>query len=320
MPAELELLCIGETMLLVAPDDGGPLGVDSRCVLRPAGAEANVALHLARLGRRVGWASRLGADPLGDLVLEPLRAAGVDLSGVERIPGRATGVMFKDPGPQGTRVLYYRRDSAASTMDGPFLSSLPLTDVGAIHLTGITPALSPTCHELVDALLVDHVAGDATISFDVNHRPALWSPGAAADELLRYARLADVVFVGRDEAAELWGTDSASEVRALIGDRSTLVVKDADREAVAFAPDGETRVPARAIEVLEPVGAGDAFAAGWLAGMLAGLDQTARLRLGHLMAASALVSADDHGDPPSDHELEGATGLPAALLRPGQTA
>ena len=320
LPGELEVLCIGETMLLVAPDDGQPLRADARCVLRAAGAEANVALHLARLGRRVGWASRLGADPLGDLVLEPLATAGIDVSAVERVAGRPTGVMFKDPGPHGTQVLYYRRDSAASTMDTTFLVSLPLARVRTIHLTGITPALSRECHDLVEALIVDRVAGDATISFDVNHRPALWSPGAAPDALLRYARLADVVFVGRDEAADLWGTDTAADIRALLGDRPTLIVKDADREAVAFSPEGETHVPARPVEVLEPVGAGDAFAAGWLAGMLSGLDQTARLRLGHLVAASALASADDHGDPPSDDELEEATGIPAAVWRSGRDA
>lgn len=311
MPDDVEVLCIGETMLLVAPEDGQPLGPESRCLLRPAGAESNVAVHLARLGRRVAWASRLGADPLGTLVLEPLAAAGVDVSAVERVPGRQTGVFFKDPGRQATSVLYYRRDSAASTMDASFLSSLPLARARVLHLTGITPALSAGCHELADALLVDRVGGRATISFDVNYRPSLWGADAP-DELLRYARLADVVFVGRDEAAALWGTETARAIRALIGERPTLVVKDSDRDAVTYSAEGVAREPARAVEVLEPVGAGDAFAAGWLAGMLASLDHSRRLQLGHLMAASALVSADDHGAPPSDDALEGVTGLPAA--------
>jgi 2-dehydro-3-deoxygluconokinase len=307
-------MCVGESMVSVAPEDGLPLGPESRCALHPAGAESNVAVHLARLGRRVGWASRLGADPLGDLVLGPIADAGVDVSAVERVPGRATGVFFKDPGPLGTGIHYYRRDSAASTMGPDFLASLPLTSARAVHLTGITPALSPSCRQLMEALLVRRVAGRARLSFDVNHRPALWG-GDAPDELLRFARLADIVFVGLDEAATLWGTESATQVRALVGDGPTLVVKDSDREAVSFSPDGETHVPARAVEVLEPVGAGDAFAAGWLAGMLAGLDDTHRIRLGHLMAASALGSAGDHGEAPADHDLEEATGLPASRWR-----
>jgi 2-dehydro-3-deoxygluconokinase len=314
LPADPEVLCVGETMLLVTPEDGGALTAESRCVLRPAGAESNVAVHLARLGRRAAWASRLGADPLGALVLEGIAEAGVDVSSVERIPGSSTGVFFKAPGPQGTSVHYYRRDSAASTMDAAFLASLPLAGVRSLHLTGITPALSPGCRELTESLLVGRAAGAATISFDVNHRPALWD-GDAADELLRYARLADVVFVGLDEAASLWGTDTASEIRTLIGDRNTLVVKDAAREAVSYSPAGETRVPARDVVVLEPVGAGDAFAAGWLAGMLTGLDDTARLRLGHLIAAGVLASADDHGVAASDGDLEAVTGVPAARWR-----
>ncbi len=314
MPAEppgagLEVLAIGETMLLVTPQDGLPLSARSLCLLRPGGAESNAAMHLATLGHRVGWASRLGDDPLGALVLDEIASTGVDVSAVERTAD-PTGVFFKNPGPGRTSVHYYRRHSAASTMDAAFLASLPTAGLPVVHLTGITPALSPACRELVDALLVRRALGDTLISFDVNHRPALWGP-EAPEVLLAYARLADIVFVGRDEAEALWGAATAADIRALIGPAPVLVVKDADREAVSFTPRGETHEPALAIEVVEPVGAGDAFAAGWLTGLLRGLDDATRLRLGHLVAASVLVSTTDHGVLPPAEELCAALGITA---------
>lgn len=307
LPAEssqagLEVLTIGETMLLVTPEDGLPLSPNSRCLLRPAGAESNVAMQLAALGHRVGWASRLGNDPLGTLVLEGIARSGVDVSAVERTTD-PTGVFFKNPGTVGTTVHYYRAGSAASTMDATFLLSLSAAaHLPVVHITGITPALSSGCRELVDALLVRRVLGDALVSFDVNFRPVLWGP-EAPDALLGYARLADITFVGRDEAEVLWGTKTAADIRTLIGSEPQLVVKDADQEAVSFTPRGETHEPALPIEVVEPVGAGDAFAAGWLAGLLRGLDDATRLRLGHKVAASVLVSTSDHGVLPPAAEL-----------------
>lgn len=315
MPADAEVLCIGETMLLVAPEDGGALSAQSLCLLRPAGAESNVAVHLAALGHRAAWASRLGTDPLGALVLEQLARSGVDVFSVQRRSDRPTGVFFKNPGPAGTSVHYYRAGSAASTMDPAFATAIGASTAPFVHLTGITPALSPECAALMDALLGDQ--RPARVSFDVNYRPALWGPDAP-ERLLHYARLADIVFVGRDEAQALWGTATAAEIRALIGDRGSVVVKDADIEAVSFTPSGETREPARRVEVLEPVGAGDAFAAGWLAGMLRGLDDRRRLRLGHLVAASVLTSTSDHGVLPSDRELADALGIDLSDWRRGR--
>lgn len=300
--APLDAICVGETMVMVTPTPGGRLDAESTFVLRAGGAESNVAMFLAALGHRAGWASRVGADPLGDLVIGQVRATGVDTSLVEVDADRPTAVYLKDPGPDRTRVFYYRRGSAAASMDPAYAARVDAVPAAVLHLSGITAALSESCRLLVDRLITARPAGRRLVSFDVNYRPALWDRrSVAATDLLRLARAADVVFVGLDEAAHLWDVRSPADVRALIPQPGTLVVKNGAVDAVAFHADGVTVEPARPVDVVEPVGAGDAFAAGWLSAALRGLDPAARLTLGHLVAGAALGSVSDVADlPPVD--------------------
>ncbi len=304
--APADVVCVGETMAVLGPTDARSLADQEKLAFAIGGAESNVACGLAGLGHRAAWVSRLGDDPFGRRVRAELTARGVDVSGVTVDPVRPTGVYFKDPGPDGTRTHYYRGGSAATAM-GPEVARLRvLRRAGIVHLSGITAALSESCAELVEAIVVhraavEHVVGGGgrtagpVISFDVNHRPALWR-GPTADPtetLLKIARAADVVFVGRDEAEALWGTADADGIAELMGPLPRLVVKDAGRGASSYAAGVRTFVPALPVDVVEPVGAGDAFAAGYLAGVLEGRDERSRLRLGHLAASAALRTRDD---------------------------
>ena len=168
-----------------------------------------------------------------------------------------------------------------------------------MHTTGITPALSPSCRAMVDQLFDDARTAGALVSFDVNDRRALWSIEDAAATLARLANATDIAFVGRDEAERVWGTATASEIRAFLPDCALLVVKDGDVGATAFDGDAEpVFVPAPTVEVVEPVGAGDAFAAGFLAATLEDLPLAARLQAGHESAARVLTIAADM--PPLD--------------------
>jgi 2-dehydro-3-deoxygluconokinase len=295
----LDVLAIGETMVMVTPEHAGVrLTGDGTFALRPGGAESNVAALLAELGHAAAWAGALGADPLGDIVLDALAERGVDTALVRRDPARPTAVYFKDPAPEATRVFYYRAGSAASAMSRDDVPALRARPARLLHLSGVTAALSPACRELTRHLVHDRPLGTEWLSFDVNHRPVLWrgedGEGAdAAGELLALAQASDVVFVGRDEAEALWGTPDAEGVRRLINRPGHLVVKDAASEAVAFTPSGTFREPARRVDVVDPVGAGDAFAAGWLSGLLHGDDEPTRLRLGHYAASQVLASSSD---------------------------
>lgn len=292
-----EVVCIGETMALITPTDAA-LSDAHEASLGLAGAESNVAAGLATAGRRAVWASRLGDDPLGARISSELRQRGVELW-VELDSAAPTGVMFKNPAAEGSAVYYYRSGSAASRMQSGQLSAATLSGVRIVHTTGITPALSPTCREMVDQLFADAHAAGALVSFDVNDRRALWSMEDAAATLVRLANAADITFVGRDEAERIWGTATPDEIRELLSECALLVVKDGEIGATVFEGDSEpVFVPAPTVDVVEPVGAGDAFASGFLAATLEGLPLVERLQAGHLAAERVLTIAADM--PPID--------------------
>lgn len=289
-----EVICLGETMALVTPEGGSSLAGAELLRLGVAGAESTVAQYLGDLGHRSAWMSRLGRDPFGARIEASLTAHGVDTGLVGYDEHAPTGVYFKDPAPGGSRVHYYRRGSAAAGMTAADADALPLENVRLLHLTGITPALSAGCAALVDAVLDKAAQAGVPVSFDVNHRPGLWGADEAAPVLRELAGRSDTVLVGRDEAEALWGTATPEEIRELLGGEGVLVVKDGAVGATEFAGDGATFVPAPRVDVVEPVGAGDAFAAGYLSASLRGAPSAQRLLLGHRLAARTLRSLDDY--------------------------
>lgn len=299
-PAGGRVVCVGETMAALAPAPSQTLETAGSLRVSVAGAESNVAMYLADLGVPVSWLSALGEDALGRRVRAAVAAAGVDVGAVRRDPERPTGLLVKDPAGSRTRVHYYRGGSAASALGPEVLDDDTVRSASLVHLTGITPALSSSCRALVErALATPPGERPYALSFDVNHRPALWPPGTAAGVLRDLADRADIVFVGLDEAQELWGAAlEPADVRELLPRPRLLVVKDGGRAATAFGEDGACSVPAPRTEVVEVVGAGDAFAAGFLAGLLRDGDRERALRLGHLTAASALQVTGDHGPLP----------------------
>lgn len=286
--------CVGETMILLAPRVPDPLHYDQDFGLSIGGAESNVAMYLADHGLKARWVSRLGDDSLGHIVLNRVASASVDVSAVELDSTRPTGVYIKEPAGSGTRIHYYRRGSAAEALGPAVLNHQQVRSADLLHLTGITPSLSDSCRELVEAALLEKRIGGQVKSFDVNWRPCLW-PTDPAELLLRLARSADIAFVGADEAASLWDCTDHRSVRRLIPEPQILVVKDAGRSATSFIGEDSVCVPALEVEITEVVGAGDAFAAGFLAGLIRGLDPIGQVRLGHLTAAAALRVNDDHG-------------------------
>jgi 2-dehydro-3-deoxygluconokinase len=295
-------VCLGEAMIMLAAETGAPLEDVETFRRSVGGAECNVAGGLAALGIPTGWISRVGADGFGRHVLRDLKVRGVEVGGVEGDPLRPTGLYVKHTIGGRSRMHYYRSGSAAAAMDPAFLDRPAVRDrlVGAelVHTTGITAAISTTAAEMLDRLAGFRDALGFTLSVDLNWRPALWRDTDTAP-LWRLLRAADVVLIGADEAMLFAGTNDPLELRELLGPRSTLVVKSDAHAALALEPDGRrTEVPALAVDVMEPVGAGDAFAAGYLAGTLQALPMEQRLRLGHLSAAAVLAVPEDHAAPP----------------------
>lgn len=291
------VLCVGETMALVTPTEPAPLRSATSFEIKAGGAESTVAMYLADSGVPASWVSRVGDDPLGWRLIDEIAANGVDVTGVATIAGHPTGVYFKDPGEGGTTVHYYRSGSAASTMDESMLAGVDWTNVTVLHVTGITAGLSASCSRMLEALMRDARGRGVLVSFDVNYRPGLWSVSEAAPRLSVLSALADVIFVGRDEAETLWRIGDAEPLFEYLDPPGRLVVKDGAIGAVEVVrqPTGLRRdfVASRTVEVVEAVGAGDAFTAGYLDALLCGASVEERLDHGHALAARTLGSTHD---------------------------
>ncbi|MFE6165081.1 sugar kinase [Streptomyces sp. NPDC056486] len=326
--AAVDVVALGESMVTFLPSRAGRLADVPSFDRGIGGAESNVACALAAAGHRTRWVSRVGADGFGDHLVEAIARYGVDTSAVRRDPHRPTGIYFRTADDRDTdahEVLYYRAGSAASAMSTANLDQTALRSGRLLHLSGITAALSADCLDLLRAL-TDVATGADGVSFDVNYRPSLW-PDGGEEALLDLARGADLVFVGEDEAAEAWGiTGGPDAIRAALPEPQLLVVKRGADGAVAYGSGG-TRYeePAPRVDVVAAVGAGDAFAAGFLSATLRRLPVDQRLRHGHLMAAAALTVPGDLATPPSRGHADRLAALDASAwgrlhLGPGWTA
>ncbi|MFE7261205.1 sugar kinase [Streptomyces sp. NPDC057592] len=314
-----EVVCLGESMVTFLPSQPGRLADVPSFGRGIGGAESNVACALAAAGHRTAWVSRVGADGFGDHLVEAIAGYGVDTSGVRRDPSRPTGIYFRTATDRATdvhEVAYYRAGSAASAMSPRNIPYVTLPTTRVLHLSGITAALSADCLALLHDL-TEPRPGRPLISFDVNHRPGLWRCADASPEvLLDLARRSDLVFVGEDEAAEAWGVTGAEAIRAALPEPATLVVKRGAEGATVFSGTGDvaeagevTTVPALRVGVVAPVGAGDAFAAGFLSATLRDLPVRDRVRHGHLMAAAVLTVPGDLTAPPARAHADGLAAL-----------
>lgn len=296
---EPDLVCVGESMAMFVPDRALPMSEATWYRPTVAGAESNVAAFAAALGLHAAWISRVGDDPFGAYLVRELDELGVDVRFVARDSVLSTGVAFKEPSVDGTRVRYFRRGSAASEMNEQTARIVRRLGSVLVHLSGITPALSGSCKALVESLVTDRPPG-SIVSFDVNWRPSLWN-GRDPNVVLDLAREADIVFVGQDEAEDLWGVRNVEDVRRILPEPTIVVVKQGAAGATAFSGGESVFVSSLDVPVVEPVGAGDAFAAGFLVGTRQGLEMRARLRLGNIVAAAALRVSSDVGPlPPAD--------------------
>jgi 2-dehydro-3-deoxygluconokinase len=298
------VVAAGETMVLVVPPSPGRLRHATSATLSIGGAESNVAIGLARLGVPSSWVSALGEDELGELVLHRVRAEGVDTAAVRRVPGRPTGLYLREEVAGALRVYYYRAGSAASTLAPGAFDPAVLDGAAFLHLTGITGALSPESAEFLPWAARTAREAGVRVSYDVNYRSRLWDAAAAraaSEALLPHV---DVLLVGDEEARALWGWDEQTCLERFAGAGPDEVVLKLGARGCAASVDGERLTspgfPARQVD---PIGAGDAFAAGYLAATLWGLDAPERLRTANAMGAFCVQNLGDYEGLPSRREL-----------------
>lgn len=310
----VEVVTLGECLVSFVAVQPGPIAEATSFERHVAGAEANLAVGLARLGRTVAYIGRVGDDGFGAAIVRRLRGEGVDVRHLTVDPDAPTGLMFRERRVLGAaQVLYARTGSAASRLTADHVARAEADGLfeGArwLHLTGITPALSATAHAATDRAIAAARTAGLTISLDINLRRRLWSDADAAPVLLAIAEQVDVVLGSPDELAVLAGTadaDPTSLAQQILTLGPTIVVAKLGADgALAMDRGGRpVRVPALAVaQVLDPVGAGDAFSAGFIAARLGSADLATALRTGNACGAAAVAAVGDMAGLPDRAEL-----------------
>ena len=293
----MDVVTIGETMALFIPTSIGPMRYAGQFEKSIGGAESNVAIGLSRLGHQCGWISRLGHDEFGLFIRNFIRGEGVDTSQVKFDEQHATAVFFKERQMmQEPKISYYRHNSAASKMTPNDLNEEYIANAKFLHVTGITPALSPSCQETINQAIIMAKKHGVTVVFDPNIRLKLWSADEAKDTLINIAAKSDIVLPGLEEGFMLTGKNKPESIASqLISRGAKVVVVKLGAEGAYYADQTETGlipgIPVK--QVVDPIGAGDAFAAGFLSGLLRGFSLPEAVKLANQVGAFALTVVGD---------------------------
>jgi len=309
-----EVVTLGESLAAFVATDPGPLAESRGFIRHVAGAEANVAVGLARLGHAVAYLGRVGADGFGTAIARALRGEAVDVDHLAIDDTARTAVMFRERRALGAMdVIYHRAGSAGSRVTAQDVDRAVDDGVfdGArwLHLTGITPSLSQTAREATTRALESGREAGLTISLDINLRRRLWSDEEAAPVIRDLASRVHVVLGSADELAVVADLDPDTSperlARAVAAIGPGTVVAKLGRDG-ALGLEGELSVVEPGIvvdQVVDPVGAGDAFCAGFIAGRLDGVDLPTALRMGNACGALAVAASGDQSGLPDRDEL-----------------
>ncbi len=309
-----EVVTLGECLASFVASDPGPLAESRAFVRHIAGAEANVAVGLARLGHAVAYIGRVGGDGFGTAIVRALRAEGVDTRFLAVDDAAGTGVMFRERRVLGAMDFVYHRSASAGSRLTPEDVDRAVDDgvfhqTRWLHLTGITPALSGSARAATMRALAAGRDAGATISLDVNLRRRLWSDHEAAPVIRDLASRVDVVLGSTDElalVADVDGETAPEQLVAAVAANGPMTVVAKLGPDGAFGRDAEECVaePGIAVaQVIDPVGAGDAFCAGFIAGRLDGVDLAAALRMANACGALAVAASGDQSGLPDGDEL-----------------
>jgi 2-dehydro-3-deoxygluconokinase len=300
-----EVVTLGEALVALVADEGRPLLDPGSFTPFVAGAEANVAMGLARLGRSVSFIGRVGADGLGQLVRNRLRGEGIDVQWLRDDPAAPTGALARDRRSlPPAEVVYLRRGSAASRLTTADVEAAGETVAGAqwLHITGITPALSESCQAAVWSALDFARAGGVRVSLDVNLRRRLWSDREAKPVLGEMAERCDVIVAGEDEAFLLCGSSDPAVLADSFGVEA--VVKRGAHGAAGWRKGEVAEDAGMSVMPVDVVGAGDAFTAGYLDALLDGAGLQDSLRRANACGAIAVAAVGDASGLPNRAELE----------------
>lgn len=305
----LDAVTMGEMMIQLNPVTTGPIRHVDYFEKHAAGTEGNFAIGLVRMGLTSGFISRVGNDEFGKYVLRVLRSEGVDISRVVIDREAPTGLYFIQRGypiPEKSSVIYYRKGSAASRLGPDDIDPKYITEAKLFHVTGITPALSESCREATyDALRIAE-ANNVKISIDTNIRLKLWSADKARETLLPMIRKADIILTDSEDSEILIEERNPRKIarNLLAMGASIVVVKLGEEGALAATKDKMVKKSAFKVPVEDAIGAGDAFAAGFIASVLKDEEIDKALEIANVAGALVVMVRGDIENMPSRDEVE----------------
>lgn len=298
---DIDVFTGGEAMGLLLASGSQALRRADRFIRSVAGSESNVAVGLARLGHRVAFGGRVGADPVGGWVRDALRVEGVDLRGLVTDQSRPTGILLRDsPLGRPVSVSYYRSGSAGAAVDEQDVPADVISGARAVFLSGITPMLSRCAARFTDRVLDVAAEAGVPVFFDPNVRLRL----ADRDQwraLTGYFDRVDTLLIGHDELGLLGLPDDPAEL--LSGRLKAVVVRRGADGATVSTAQGSLHEPANPAQVVDPVGAGDAFCAGWISARLHGKPLAESLREANAVASFVVAAVTDITGLPTSEEL-----------------
>lgn len=293
-----DLLTVGESMLRFS------VTLDQLLIDAPAydvaiaGAESNVAVAVAQMGYRSGWLSRLTNNTLGQRLTRTLTGYGVDCSNVAWTSEDRVGTYFLEFGsaPRPTRVVYDRQHSAASKMTPTTFDSKLIGTTKILHLTGITAALSDGCYALLAHLIDTAKAQGVHVVFDVNYRAMLWSAEVCREKLTPLLSKVSTLLINQRDAENIFGIkgEPTAKIKAL-HDRfgvGQIGLTIGEKGAIGYNAGEIIEAPGYMVQIVDRIGAGDAFAAGVICGLLEN-DFALGVRYGVAISALQLTLAGD---------------------------
>jgi len=304
-----EGVTLGEPLVQLNALTTGPLRYVTYFERHVAGAEANVAVGAVRMGLTSGLISSVGNDEFVKLIIQSLRGEGVDVTQIKTDGAALTGVYFVQrgyPRPGRSAVLYYRRGSAASRLGADDVRASYIKGAKWLHLTGITPALSDSCRSACEKAFEIAQKSGVKISFDTNIRPALWDSRDARSVLLPMVSRADLLFTDPDDSRVLVGEGEPSRAarRLMELGPATVVIKLGGEGAHAFTAKGAFKQKAFEVPVVDPIGAGDAFAAIFISGIVKGWSISRCLQAAAVAGALVITTRGDVENIPSEPEIQ----------------
>lgn len=296
-----KVLTIGDAMITMNPMAKGPLRYVNQFERKVGGAELNFAIACARLNLDTTWVSRLGKDEFGRYIFNFVRGEGVDVSNVRLMENYPTSINFKQINEDGSgKTFYYRYHSPILSMEPEDFQDELFEDISLIHLTGVFMAIDKKNVEIVYKILEIAKRKNITVSFDPNIRLKLWTMEEARKAYNNVFPYVDILLTGLDEIEMITGfsEEVALEKFASAYNISDLVIKDGGNGSKLYKNGTWITKEAFDVDVIDTVGAGDGFDAGYVYSYLTNKPDEEKLRFANAVGGLVTtVSGDNEGLP-----------------------